>query len=526
MEKVNKGRKVKMLIESKVRRLKIVQDRRFKDSNCFLKPGAVDGDQSLCPSQIGSEVPSEAASLAGDDDTSSVFSESTNDNSQVISPKKKGVKGRPRKYPPKPAKEGKSKGGKKKDDPFPHADEDDEDDAKLDETDLADLEDDGEDDERLSAEELQKKIDKTVKLLVRRRDELMLLNNSLRVADLGQDRFRRRYWHLGHAGGVFVEAMESAEPWKLHTAGMPLDHVGNVDGEDEEEAKVKQAVSDEPPIKKVKVEEVVEAEEEIKDLLSIAREEAPMEVDVKKPPANLKAEEEDDDQKRLRLETEEALKKLGNEILVTPKVEPVTPAHSGKAGDSQENAEPKTEELEDKTQLFSPKVTPNGEKLNMFNHISQFHMTPSPVVLNGSVTITPKADSSGIMSHFLTSSPIAHSDLALPSSHGYGIASPVTSSASSLPYGFTERPWFSILPLDGSQENAAKFDDIRREQSLSGKNRRLDLSEISLRLPQNPVNPQIAMLELKLEQVRRANVGLERKPIPKGMRFRRVRFAV
>jgi hypothetical protein len=35
---------------------------------------------------------------------------------------------------------------------------------------------------------------------------------QLRAICFGQDRFWRRYWTLPCAGGVFVEAMESAEP--------------------------------------------------------------------------------------------------------------------------------------------------------------------------------------------------------------------------------------------------------------------------------------------------------------------------
>jgi hypothetical protein len=39
---------------------------------------------------------------------------------------------------------------------------------------------------------------------------------------------------------------------------------------------------------------------------------------------------------------------------------------------------------------FSPKVTPNAERLNMFNHSAYFNMSLSPVILNGAVSITPR----------------------------------------------------------------------------------------------------------------------------------------
>ena len=75
-------------------------------------------------------------------------------------------------------------------------------------------------DEKLGPEELQKKIDKTNRKLIKKRDELAFISNRVRVHDLGQDRHRRRYHHFAYAGGVFVEAVESCEPWKLETQGM------------------------------------------------------------------------------------------------------------------------------------------------------------------------------------------------------------------------------------------------------------------------------------------------------------------
>ena len=77
-------------------------------------------------------------------------------------------------------------------------------------------------DEKLGPEELQKKIDKTNRKLIKKRDELAFISNRVRVHDLGQDRYRRRYHHFAYAGGVFVEAVESCEPWKLETQGIVL----------------------------------------------------------------------------------------------------------------------------------------------------------------------------------------------------------------------------------------------------------------------------------------------------------------
>ncbi|XP_044588575.1 bromodomain adjacent to zinc finger domain protein 2B isoform X7 [Cotesia glomerata] len=69
-----------------------------------------------------------------------------------------------------------------------------------------------EEDKNLSGEELGKKLDK---LLKQSEEQLQKLNSSskqLRAHVFGQDRYWRRYWELPCAGGIFVEAMESAEP--------------------------------------------------------------------------------------------------------------------------------------------------------------------------------------------------------------------------------------------------------------------------------------------------------------------------
>ncbi|XP_076631662.1 bromodomain adjacent to zinc finger domain protein 2B isoform X11 [Colletes latitarsis] len=69
-----------------------------------------------------------------------------------------------------------------------------------------------EEDKNLSGEELGKKLDK---LLKQSEEQLQKLNSSskqLRAHIFGQDRYWRRYWELACAGGIFIEAMESAEP--------------------------------------------------------------------------------------------------------------------------------------------------------------------------------------------------------------------------------------------------------------------------------------------------------------------------
>lgn len=86
-----------------------------------------------------------------------------------------------------------------------------------------------------------KKLDK---LLKQSEEQLQKLNSSskqLRAHIFGQDRYWRRYWELACAGGIFVEAMESAEPEVLELQAeldekyknMPVEEKSEVKQEDE-----------------------------------------------------------------------------------------------------------------------------------------------------------------------------------------------------------------------------------------------------------------------------------------------------
>ncbi|EDV94236.1 GH23907 [Drosophila grimshawi] len=74
---------------------------------------------------------------------------------------------------------------------------------------ITNLEED--EDNRLSADELQKKLDKIVDALRNSKVALQKGTNQLRAACFGQDRFWRRYWKLPKADGIFIEALESAQ---------------------------------------------------------------------------------------------------------------------------------------------------------------------------------------------------------------------------------------------------------------------------------------------------------------------------
>ncbi|XP_043287947.1 bromodomain adjacent to zinc finger domain protein 2B isoform X7 [Venturia canescens] len=69
-----------------------------------------------------------------------------------------------------------------------------------------------EEDKNLSGEELGKKLDKLLKQSEEQLQKLNQSSKSLRAHVFGQDRYWRRYWELPCAGGIFIEAMESAEP--------------------------------------------------------------------------------------------------------------------------------------------------------------------------------------------------------------------------------------------------------------------------------------------------------------------------
>ena len=165
---------------------------------------------------------------------------------------------------------------------------------------------------------------------------------------------RRRYWHLAYAGGIFVEALESAEPWKLETRGLTEEDYQQLSQKKDEKSEEEEEVKA-PSAKKIKLdEEAVKLEEEDKENKAVITS-TPTSIPSTNATSPIKCSE-----------TEAALSRLGSDILVTPK------------------AEIKQESK------HSPKVTPNGFQLNLLNHSTYFNMSISPMVLNGSVVITPR----------------------------------------------------------------------------------------------------------------------------------------
>ncbi|CAG4958104.1 unnamed protein product [Parnassius apollo] len=82
---------------------------------------------------------------------------------------------------------------------------------------LSDLESEGtqpeeDEDKNLSSEELARKLEKLLRQSEQQLQQLSAGSHALRATCYGQDRYWRRYWSLGKSGGIYVEAMESAQP--------------------------------------------------------------------------------------------------------------------------------------------------------------------------------------------------------------------------------------------------------------------------------------------------------------------------
>ncbi|XP_050669152.1 bromodomain adjacent to zinc finger domain protein 2B-like isoform X8 [Leptidea sinapis] len=138
---------------------------------------------------------------------------------------------------------------------------------------FSDLESEGtqpeeDEDKNLSSEEVGRKVERFSRQCEQHSLQLAAASTSLRAACSLQDRYWRRYWSLGKAGGIWVEAMESAQPEILSYHARLEDMKLN--------AGVKQEVKEEIGELKVKMEDVdstrVDAEADALELRSIKNE--------------------------------------------------------------------------------------------------------------------------------------------------------------------------------------------------------------------------------------------------------------
>ena len=226
-----------------------------------------------------------------------------------------------------------------------------------------------------------------------------------------------------------MEGLESAEPWKLAKQGLADSSSGG---------------GQEPPAKKLKLDpEVTDIKPESENKENIKTTEG----------TSVKS-----DQELNRTATEAALRKLGSEILVTPRHEP------SKSTDASR---------------FSPRITPNGDRLNMFNHSQYFNMSISPNVMNGSLTISSK-DGGG--------------------SPYYGLNIPGMGREA-------EKPWFNLLARVESSGQEVKVEEGEEDPADFHPSRRGRAGELGHA-------SQIDLLEQKLEIVKHMNHESARVIIP------------
>lgn len=96
-----------------------------------------------------------------------------------------------------------------------------------------------EEDQKLSGEELAKKLEKLIQTSENHLTSSNIASYQLRAVTFGEDRYFRRYWSLPKSGGIYIEAMESAEPEAFEqqekTITNGTDNIKNEEGEEEEE---------------------------------------------------------------------------------------------------------------------------------------------------------------------------------------------------------------------------------------------------------------------------------------------------
>ncbi|XP_052093544.1 bromodomain adjacent to zinc finger domain protein 2B-like isoform X6 [Mytilus californianus] len=157
-------RRDKWVIEGQLRRLRVKQGKKFRsptkpvredDSSVHTK----DGDDSILTCQDGDESTCLSVSKRGSDEEEEKDDESGNEYDENQSVK--------------------------------------------------DNEGEMEEDENLSLEECEKKIEKLQKQHAQHRAKVFKASHRVRAITLGQDRYKRRYWVLPKAGGVYVEGLES-----------------------------------------------------------------------------------------------------------------------------------------------------------------------------------------------------------------------------------------------------------------------------------------------------------------------------
>lgn len=235
----------------------------------------------------------------------------------------------------------------------------------------------------MSGEELGKKLDK---LLRQSEEQLQKLNSSskqLRAHIFGQDRHWRRYWELACAGGIFVEAMESAEPEILELQAELDEKYKNMPVEEKPEVKQEETNSEnrenEAP-NEVKEEKKHNSSEQNEDMNSHGEKvkSEVEEVNCKKEPVqNCGSENAENAKEEKKNEVDSTMTDAKTNVTseeIKQETEVISMDVDAKAEEvkkeneeaDEETAKPPVKTMEDKI----VETIPNGDK---FNHINNLH---------------------------------------------------------------------------------------------------------------------------------------------------------
>lgn len=214
------------------------------------------------------------------------------------------------------------------------------------------------------------------------------LNNSskqLRAHIFGQDRYWRRYWELACAGGIFVEAMESAEPEVLELQAKLDEKYKNMPMEEkievkQEETNMNTANYENEAPNEAKVERKHNSSEQDEDVKSHVDKIKPEieEVNCKKEAVrncnlenseNVKEEKKNDfdntmTDAKTNVTSEEI--KQETEVVITDVDVKIEEMKKGNEEMDEEMTKPLIKTMEDKI----VETIPNGDK---FNHVNNLH---------------------------------------------------------------------------------------------------------------------------------------------------------
>lgn len=219
------------------------------------------------------------------------------------------------------------------------------------------------------------------KLLKQSEEQLQKLNSSskqLRAHIFGQDRYWRRYWELACAGGIFVEAMESAEPEILEVQAELDEKYKDVSMEEkretkQENTKVENRENEAPNDVKKEKKFNSNDQEDMKPLIEKTKSEIE-DVNCKKEPmqncenlTNVKEEKKNDlDNSMADAKTNVTSEEIKQETEVINMDVDVKEETKKENDETDEDMKPAVKIMEDKI----VETIPNGDK---FNHVNNLH---------------------------------------------------------------------------------------------------------------------------------------------------------